>query len=119
VFTPLEYSCVGLSEESAITKFGEDNIEVYHAYYKPLEYSISGIPADQCYIKVSYIIIQRHPLLSDCHNWDCYPTSDEDSFALHFSLCGIWSLKILLELIHFPSIPLTFLRSESITIHKF
>lgn len=28
VFTPLEYGCVGLSEESAIQKYGEDNIDV-------------------------------------------------------------------------------------------
>ena len=28
VFTPIEYSCVGLSEEDAIEKYGEDGIEV-------------------------------------------------------------------------------------------
>lgn len=28
VFTPLEYSCCGMSEEDAIAKFGEENIEV-------------------------------------------------------------------------------------------
>ena len=28
VFTPLEYGTVGYSEEAAIAKFGEDNIEV-------------------------------------------------------------------------------------------
>lgn len=28
VFTPLEYGCVGLSEEAAISNYGEDNIEV-------------------------------------------------------------------------------------------
>ena len=28
VFTPLEYSCVGYSEEDALKKYGEDNIEV-------------------------------------------------------------------------------------------
>uniref|UniRef100_A0A0R3WUR6 Pyr_redox_dim domain-containing protein n=1 Tax=Hydatigena taeniaeformis TaxID=6205 RepID=A0A0R3WUR6_HYDTA len=27
VFTPLEYGCIGLSEENAISKFGKDNIE--------------------------------------------------------------------------------------------
>lgn len=30
VFTPNEYSYVGLSETEAILKYGEDNIEVYH-----------------------------------------------------------------------------------------
>jgi thioredoxin reductase (NADPH) len=28
VFTPLEYGCCGLSEEKAMEKFGEENIEV-------------------------------------------------------------------------------------------
>ena len=28
MFTPVEYSCVGLSEEVALEKYGEDNIEV-------------------------------------------------------------------------------------------
>lgn len=28
VFTPLEYGCIGYSEEDAIKKFGEDKLEV-------------------------------------------------------------------------------------------
>ena len=32
VFTPLEYGCIGYSEEAAIEKFGEDNIEVSSLY---------------------------------------------------------------------------------------
>jgi thioredoxin reductase (NADPH) len=28
VFTPIEYGAIGYSEEDAISKFGEDNIEV-------------------------------------------------------------------------------------------
>jgi len=30
VFTPLEYGCVGYSEEDAKKKYGDDNIRVYH-----------------------------------------------------------------------------------------
>eukprot|EP00062_Callorhinchus_milii_P016298 gi/632967690/ref/XP_007900117.1/ PREDICTED: thioredoxin reductase 2, mitochondrial [Callorhinchus milii] len=52
VFTPLEYGCVGLSEEKAVSSFGQDNIEVYHAYYKPLEFSVTERGANQCYIKM-------------------------------------------------------------------
>lgn len=37
VFTPLEYGCIGLCEEDAIKKYGEENIEIYHTYFKPLE----------------------------------------------------------------------------------
>jgi len=40
VFTPLEYSCVGLSEEQAEQKFGSDSIEVYHSKFVPLEESL-------------------------------------------------------------------------------
>ena len=28
VFTPIEYGCVGLSEEQAIKKYGDDDVEV-------------------------------------------------------------------------------------------
>ncbi|RZC35543.1 thioredoxin reductase 1, mitochondrial, partial [Asbolus verrucosus] len=52
VFSPLEYGCVGLSEETAIQRFGEDNIEVYHAYYKPTEFFIPQRSIAQCYLKV-------------------------------------------------------------------
>lgn len=41
VFTPLEYGCVGLSEEDAIKIFGADNIIVYHNAFKPLEHALS------------------------------------------------------------------------------
>ncbi|GAB6027964.1 thioredoxin reductase [Chamberlinius hualienensis] len=51
VFTPLEYGCVGMSEETALFKFGDDNVEIYHAFYKPLEFAIPERKAEQCYIK--------------------------------------------------------------------
>jgi thioredoxin reductase (NADPH) len=41
VFTPIEYACVGLSEEDAKAKFGDDNIEVYIREFMPLEWSLS------------------------------------------------------------------------------
>lgn len=51
VFTPLEYGCVGLSEETAVQRFGADNIEVYHAYYKPTEFFIPQRNIRNCYLK--------------------------------------------------------------------
>lgn len=51
VFSPLEYGCVGLSEEAAIAKFGEGNVEVYHAYYKPTEFFIPQKSVRYCYLK--------------------------------------------------------------------
>lgn len=82
VFSPLEYGCVGLSEENAIQKFGDDEIEVitkifswvgsiiwktvilqffqvYHAYYKPTEFFIPQKSVAQCYLKV--ITLRKHP----------------------------------------------------------
>jgi thioredoxin reductase (NADPH) len=41
VFTPIEYACVGLSEDDAIEKYGHSNIEVYHREFLPLEWSLS------------------------------------------------------------------------------
>jgi pyruvate/2-oxoglutarate dehydrogenase complex dihydrolipoamide dehydrogenase (E3) component len=37
VFTPIEYSCCGLSEEAAKAQLGEENVEVYHQNFTPLE----------------------------------------------------------------------------------
>ncbi|KAL1140450.1 hypothetical protein AAG570_000382, partial [Ranatra chinensis] len=52
VFTPLEYGCVGMSEEAAVEEHGEDNIEVYHAFYKPTEFFIPQRNPARCYLKV-------------------------------------------------------------------
>ena len=37
VFTPLEYGVIGLSEEAAKLKYGDENIEVYHMQGSPYE----------------------------------------------------------------------------------
>mmetsp|Transcript_24607 Transcript_24607/g.59226 ORF Transcript_24607/g.59226 Transcript_24607/m.59226 type:complete len:384 (-) Transcript_24607:388-1539(-) len=52
VFTPLEYGAIGLSEEDAIKTYGEDNIEVYHANYRPLEMFVAERMVDDCYVKL-------------------------------------------------------------------
>ncbi|XP_034476773.1 thioredoxin reductase 2, mitochondrial [Drosophila innubila] len=51
VFTPLEYACVGMSEEMAIEKLGPENIEVFHGYYKPTEFFIPQKSVRHCYLK--------------------------------------------------------------------
>jgi len=51
VFTPLEYGTIGMSEEDAIQKFGAENIEVYHAYFQPLEQTIPHRLENKCYAK--------------------------------------------------------------------
>jgi len=43
VFTPLEYSACGYSEEKATEVFGADNIEIYHRKFWPLEWTVAGV----------------------------------------------------------------------------
>ena len=51
VFSPMEYGCVGLSEEAAAERYGADNIEIYHAYYKPTEFFVPQRSVRYCYLK--------------------------------------------------------------------
>lgn len=57
VFTPLEYSACGYSEEKATEVFGADNIEIYHRKFWPLEWTVAGHDANLCYMKA---ITMRH-----------------------------------------------------------
>ena len=60
VFTPVEYGCIGVSEERANEVFGEDNIEVYHSEFTPLEYFLPHTKYT-CYTKliVNYLDNER------------------------------------------------------------
>ncbi|EZG63622.1 thioredoxin reductase [Gregarina niphandrodes] len=44
VFTPIEYGCCGLSEEDAITRYGQDNIEVFL-------FGFNSVPVSACHWK--------------------------------------------------------------------
>jgi thioredoxin reductase (NADPH) len=59
VYTPLEYGCVGMVEEDAIAKYGESNIEVYHSYFKPLEWTIPHRGDNACYAKLVCVIPEK------------------------------------------------------------
>ena len=52
VFTPLEYGSCGYAEENAIEKFGEENIEVYHTNFQPLEFTVAARDENDCYAKI-------------------------------------------------------------------
>ncbi len=55
VFTPLEYGCVGLTEEEARAKFpAEGEVDVVHTNYQPLEWTVSHRPENVCYLKLIY-----------------------------------------------------------------
>lgn len=42
VFTPIEYGCVGYSEEDAKKALGQDKIKVYHCTAQPLEWNLNS-----------------------------------------------------------------------------
>jgi thioredoxin reductase (NADPH) len=52
VFTPLEYSCVGWTEEHAKEVLGDDRLEVYHSHFIPLEWTVAHGEPNDCYLKV-------------------------------------------------------------------
>ena len=52
VFTPMEYGCVGLSEEDAIAKYGDENIEVYHSNFQALEHTLPNRDQNSGYAKL-------------------------------------------------------------------
>ncbi|KAG9468962.1 thioredoxin reductase 3 [Eleutherodactylus coqui] len=52
VFTPMEYGCCGYSEEKATEIYGEENLEVYHTLFWPLEWTIPGRDNNTCFCKV-------------------------------------------------------------------
>lgn len=52
VFTPIEYGAIGYSEEDAVQAFGEDNIEVYHSNFMPLEWTVPHHEENACYAKI-------------------------------------------------------------------
>ena len=59
VFTPLEYGCIGLSEEDATAKYGADDIEVYHAHFTPLEWTVPHREENACYAKLICVKSQK------------------------------------------------------------
>jgi len=52
IYTPLEYGCCGLTEEQAEAMYGAKDIEVYHSYFKPLEWTIPHRGDNACYAKL-------------------------------------------------------------------
>lgn len=63
VFTPLEYGCCGLSEEDAIKQYGEEDIEVYHTSYQPLEFTVAHRPENDCYAKLICVKSQNEKVV--------------------------------------------------------
>jgi hypothetical protein len=62
----MEYGCVGLSTEKAVNHFGSDNVEVYHAFYHPLELTI---PAERENQLLDYYLKAPHRLFTICSSF--------------------------------------------------
>lgn len=60
VFTPLEYSCVGWSEDHAKEMLGDDALDVYHTHFIPLEWTVSHGEPNDCYLKVLVDLSSRN-----------------------------------------------------------
>lgn len=52
VFTPIEYGAIGLSEEDAIAKYTQDDLEIYHTGFTPLEWTVPHRETNACYAKI-------------------------------------------------------------------
>ena len=52
IFSPTEYSFVGLNEEEAIKQYGDENLEIYHREVTPLQYSIVKNNTKTAYMKL-------------------------------------------------------------------
>ena len=52
IFSPTEYSFIGLSESESERAYGKDNIEIYHREATPLQYSIYKNNTKLAYMKV-------------------------------------------------------------------
>ena len=71
----MEYGCIGLSEEDAIARFGEENVEVYHTNYQPLEYTVAKRDVSGCYAK---LVCNKSDNVSIACYWvftECYYTA--------------------------------------------
>jgi pyruvate/2-oxoglutarate dehydrogenase complex dihydrolipoamide dehydrogenase (E3) component len=42
LMTPVQYSCVGLSEEGAVKEYGESSVETYHSRFQPPQYQLGN-----------------------------------------------------------------------------
>lgn len=63
VFTPLEYGCCGLAEEDAVKQYGEEDVEVYHASFWPLEWTVAHRPDNACYAKLVCVKSQQEKVV--------------------------------------------------------
>jgi len=59
----LEYGAIGLAEEDAIAKYGENDIEVYHTNFFPLEWTVAKREDNVCYAKLICVKSQNEKIV--------------------------------------------------------
>jgi thioredoxin reductase (NADPH) len=52
VFTPLEYGCIGISEEDARSNYDFSKLAVYQGNFQPLEFVVPGKFPSTCFLKL-------------------------------------------------------------------
>lgn len=89
VFTPLEYGCVGLSEEDAKLTHGAENISTYHTEFTPLEWAINKEAHDgtrKSYVKV--LVNKTNDMVVGYHL--CAPNAGEVTQGIGIAFqCGM------------------------------
>ncbi|XP_074595017.1 thioredoxin reductase 1, cytoplasmic-like [Brevipalpus obovatus] len=63
IFTPLEYSCCGFSEEKAKETYGEDNLEIYIQHFTPTEWTVAQRPKNKCYVKMICLLTEKERVI--------------------------------------------------------
>lgn len=72
VFTPAEYACVGLSEQEAIHKYGEDGVEVVWSKFDDLEARLASQHMWRPHEEVSPLPTCPSPRGSSVARWPCH-----------------------------------------------
>jgi pyruvate/2-oxoglutarate dehydrogenase complex dihydrolipoamide dehydrogenase (E3) component len=63
IFTPLEYGCCGMSEEEAMISYQESDIEVFHAHFNPLEWTLPHRQENACFVKLICLKSENYRVL--------------------------------------------------------
>ena len=64
VFSQPEIACVGLSEEEALDKYGEGNISIYKARFRPMSKMLTS-SEEKCLLKL--VVQSKSGLVLGCH----------------------------------------------------
>lgn len=93
VFTPIEYGCIGLTEEESYAKYGEANVDVFHTEFQPLEWAFNkeSHGGRQAYVKV--LVVRETDEVVGYHL--CAPNAGEITQGIGIAFhCGLTKKKL-------------------------